>query len=190
MYQYKLLSRGCPDDAYDILKHTIDTSIQLKNEGKKKEREPYKRFNNIIYGAEGDSTNPMYDPLHRNLVCIFGQLLILDLIEKIESFTILIQSNTDGIFLKIKRSDFLRLDDAVYEWEQRTGLTMTFDCYKTVVQGDVNNYLVVDYKGGIKAKGSYVKGLNPLDYENGQQQMNNPFFYSKEIKYQKNFCTV
>lgn len=165
MYQYKLLSRGCPDEAYDILKHTIDTSIQLKNEGKKKEREPYKRFNNIIYGAEGDYSNPMYDPLHRNLVCIFGQLLILDLIEKIENFTTLIQSNTDGIFLKIKRADFLSLDDAVYEWEQRTGLTMTFDIYKKVVQKDVNNYLVVDYKGGMKTKGGYVKSLNPLDYD-------------------------
>lgn len=165
MWRYKLLSRGCPDDAYDILKHTIDTSIRLKEEGKKKEREPYKRFNNIIYGAEGDKSNAMFDPLHRTLVCVFGQLLILDLIEKVESFTELIQSNTDGILLKIKRKDFDRLDDAVYEWEQRTGLTMTFDLYKKVIQKDVNNYVIVDFKGKTKTKGAYVKGLNDLDYD-------------------------
>ena len=49
MWRYRLLSRGCPNGAYDILKNTIDMSIKLKKEGKKKEREPYKRFNNIIY---------------------------------------------------------------------------------------------------------------------------------------------
>ena len=163
MWRYRLLSRGCPDSAYDILKNTIDMSIKLKKEGKKKEREPYKRFNNIIYGAEGDPTNAMYDPLHRNLVCVFGQVLILDLIEKIESFAELIQSNTDGILLKIKTDDFDRLDDCVYDWEQRTGLSMTFDCFEKVFQGDVNNYVVVDYDGHMKTKGKYVKKLSDLD---------------------------
>lgn len=165
MLVYRLLSRGCPDASYDILKHTIDTSIRLKEEGRKKEREPYKRFNNIIYGAEGDKTNPMYDPLHRTLVCVFGQLLILDLIEKIEPFVELIQSNTDGILVKIKKKDFDLLDDAVYEWEQRTGLTMTFDLYKKVIQKDVNNYVIIDFEGHTKTKGAYVKGLNDLDYD-------------------------
>lgn len=163
MWRYRLLSRGCPNDAYDILKNTIDMSIKLKKEGKKKEREPYKRFNNIIYGAEGDPTNAMYDPLHRNLVCVFGQVLILDLIEKIESFAELIQSNTDGILVKIKNTDFDRLDDCVYEWEQRTGLTMTFDAFEKVFQGDVNNYVIVDYDGHMKTKGGYVKKLSDLD---------------------------
>ena len=161
MWRYRLLSRGCPDSAYDILKNTIDMSIKLKKEGKKKEREPYKRFNNIIYGAEGDPTNAMYDPLHRNLVCVFGQVLILDLIEKIESFAELIQSNTDGILVKLKNTDFDRLDDCVYE--QRTGLSMTFDAFAKVFQGDVNNYVIVDYDGHMKTKGGYVKSLNDLD---------------------------
>lgn len=163
MYVYKLLSRGVPDEGYKILKDTIDTSIRLKAEGKKKEREPYKRFNNIIYGAEGDKTNAMYDPLHRNLVCVFGQVLILDLIEKLEPYIKLIQSNTDGIFFLIKAKDFDLIDDIVYEWEQRTGLTMTFDIYVKVHQGDVNNYIVVDAKGKYKSKGAYVKELNDID---------------------------
>lgn len=165
MLVYKLLSRGCNDKSYEILKDTIETSIRLKAEGKKKEREPYKRFNNIIYGAEGDKTNAMYDPLHRTLVCVYGQVLILDLIEKVEPFAELIQSNTDGILLKINKKDFDRLDDVVYEWEQRTGLTMTFDLFKTIIQGDVNNYIAVDYDGHSKSKGAYVKSLGELDYD-------------------------
>lgn len=164
MLVYKLLSRGCNDKSYEILENTINTSIRLKAEGKKAEREPYKRFNNIIYGAMGDKTNPMYDPLHRNLVCVYGQVLILDLIEHIEPIILkLIQSNTDGILVLIKKKDFERLDDEVYAWEQRTGLTMTFDVFKTVIQKDVNNYIIVDDKGKYKSKGAYVKELNYLD---------------------------
>jgi DNA polymerase len=165
MKQYKLLSRNVPKEGYKILEDTIATSLKLKAQGKKIEREPYKRFNNIIYGAEGDKSNAMFDPLHRNLICVFGQLLILDLIEKIESFTQLIQSNTDGILVKLKRKDFDKFDDIVYEWEQRTGLMMEFDYYKTVFQKDVNNYVIVDYDGKCKTKGAYVKGLTNLDYD-------------------------
>lgn len=165
MMNYRLLSRNVPEEGYTILKDTIATSLRLKAEKKKIEREPYKRFNNIIYGAEGDSTNPMYDPLHRNLVCVYGQLLVLDLIEKIESFTELIQSNTDGILIKLKLADFDRFDDVVYEWEQRTGLMMEFDYFESVFQKDVNNYVVVDYNGKSKTKGAYVKSLTNLDYD-------------------------
>lgn len=163
MIKYALLSRAVRDP--QKFKYILDTSLRLKAEKKKKEREPYKRICNISYGAEGDIFNKMYDPLHRTLVCIFGQLLILDLIEKIEGFCKLIQSNTDGILIKIKRRDFERLDDAVYEWEQRTHLHMSFDCYRTVMQKDVNNYVVVDYDGNCKAKGAYLKELSPIDYD-------------------------
>lgn len=163
MLTYRLLSRNVPDEAYEILEYTVKQSLVLKALKKKKEREPFKRFNNIIYGSEGDGTNPMYDPLHRNLVCVFGQILILDLIEKIESFSELIQSNTDGILIKIKKKDFDKLDEVVYEWEQRTGLTMEFDMYKKVIQKDVNNYIVVDYDDHYKSKGAYIKSLNPID---------------------------
>lgn len=165
MLNYELLSRNCNKKSYSILKDTVEKSIILKQQGKKKEREPYKRFNNIIYGSMGDKTNNLYDANHRLLVCVFGQLLILDLIEKIEGFSKLIQSNTDGILILIKKNDFEKLDDVVAEWEDRTGLSMTFDFYKKVIQKDVNNYVVIDYKGKCKTKGAYVKELNELDYD-------------------------
>ena len=161
MIKYGLLSRAVKEP--EKFENILNTSLKLKAEKKKKEREPYKRICNITYGAEGDKYNAMYDPLHRNLVCIFGQLFIIDLLEKVEPFTELIQSNTDGIFLKIKESDFDLLDDVVYEWEQRTGLHMSFDLYKSVYQKDVNNYIVVDFDGNTKRKGGYVKELNDLD---------------------------
>lgn len=161
MVRYKLLSRAVKD--YKKFENILATSLRLKAEKKKKEREPYKKLCNITYGAEGDSNNAMYDPLHRNLVCVYGQVLVIDLIEKLEPFCELIQSNTDGILIKIKSKDFDLLDDTVYDWEQRTGLHMSFDTYKSVYQGDVNNYIVIDEDGHYKSKGGYVKELNDLD---------------------------
>lgn len=76
-----------------------------------------------------------------------------------------ISANTDGILIKIKKKDFERLDDAVYEWEERTGLHMSFDFFKSIYQKDVNNYIAVDYEGKCKNKGAYVKELSPLDYD-------------------------
>lgn len=161
MIKYGLLSRAVREAGR--FAEILRTSLRLKAEKKKREREPFKRICNITYGTEGDSSNAMFDPLHRTLVCIFGQLLLLDLIEKIEGFTTLIQSNTDGILLKLKRADFDRLDDAVYEWEQRTGLTMSFDYYLAIMQKDVNNYVAVGYDGDNKFVGTYVKALSPID---------------------------
>lgn len=163
MIKYNLLSRAI--QVPERFNNILQTSLRLKKEKKKKEREPYKRICNITYGGSGDKYNPLYDPLHRNLVCVFGQVLLLDLIEKVESFAELIQSNTDGILLKIKKSDFQKLDDTVYAWEQRTGLNMSFDFYNEIIQKDVNNYIAVDIDGYTKPKGSYVKKLSDIDYD-------------------------
>lgn len=163
MIVYGLLSRAVEEP--ERFKNVLDTSLRLKREGKKKEREPYKRICNITYGAEGDMFNPMYDPLHRNLVCVFGQVLIIDLLEKIEDLIELLQSNTDGIFIKLNRSDIPELKRRVEEWEKRTGLKMSYDEFTAMYAKDVNNYIAVRADGTYHSKGAYVKELNDLDYD-------------------------
>lgn len=163
MTLYKLLSRSItmPERFASILK----TSLELKAKGEKKKREPYKLICNVVSGAGGDENNPMYDPLHRNLVCVFGMVFMVDLIDKIDSFCELIQSNTDGVLLKLKRADLPKLDAAITEWEQRTHLHMSRNEYKKVIQKDVNNYIVIAADGSYKGKGVVVKSQNPLDYD-------------------------
>lgn len=160
---YKLLSRAARKP--EMLDFVLDTSMRLKAEGKKKEREPYKRQCNIFYGAEGDPFNPLYDPLHRKLVCVFGQVFLIDLIDKIEDIVLMINSNTDGLFFKIKKSLIPELKRRVGEWEKRTKLEMEYAEYSKFISKDVNNYLAVKVNGDIHAKGAYVKDLNDLDYD-------------------------
>ena len=163
MIEYNLLSRAVEEP--QKFRNILNTSLKLKKAGKKKEREPYKRICNITYGAEGDKFNPMYDPLHRNLVCVFGQVFIIDLLDKVEDIITLLNSNTDGIFVKLKRKDVDEFKRRVHEWEERTRLHMSYDEFSSFWSKDVNNYVAIRPDGSYHAKGAYVKELSSLDYD-------------------------
>lgn len=160
MLVYWLLSRSVTDR--ERFKHIYDMNIELKKLGDPR-RPIYKLICNTTYGCSGDKFNSLYDPRNRRLVCIFGQVLLLDLIEKLEPYMRLVQSNTDGILFICKRKDFDIIDDIVHEWETRTGLNMEFEYYQKIFQKDVNNYIAVTYEGKVKSKGGYVKKLSKLD---------------------------
>jgi DNA polymerase len=150
-----------------------DLRIDLKSK-KNPLQAPLKLVINKTYGGMKDKFNPLYDPRQANNVCIGGQLLLLDLIEKLEPYAQLIQSNTDGILMKLKSmDDYDVIDDICYEWEQRTRMQLEFEMFTKVFQKDVNNYIIVpegdlyNEKGEPrwKSKGAYVKKLSPLDYD-------------------------
>lgn len=120
---------------------------------------------NSTYGASKDKNNALYDPLMANSVCLTGQLLLLDLIEKIENHCELIQSNTDGIYMLVKDMETVDIIKSIAkEWEQRTMYELEWDIYSKIYQRDVNNYIIIDDKGHYKSKGC-VKKLNPIDYD-------------------------
>lgn len=74
-------------------------------------------------------------------------------------------ANTDGLIVQIADTDeaWDKLDDACYEWEQRTGLKLSFDVIKEIYQKDVNNYLFITDDDKIEVKGSYLKKTTKLD---------------------------
>lgn len=171
MIRYGYCSRNISDPKkFEEIYHT-----RLKYKAEKNPLQaPLKLVLNSTYGAMKDKFNNLYDPLQANNVCVGGQLLLLDLIEKLEGHCQIIQSNTDGILIKIaSKADFGLIDDICYEWEERTGMQLEFSNFQKVFQGDVNNYVIVpagelfDRKGKPrwKAKGGYVKKLTDLDYD-------------------------
>ena len=166
MIRYDLLSRSCNPEKF---KYIVDTRLKYKAE-KNPLQAPLKIVINGTYGASKDENNPLYDPRQANNVCVYGQLLLLDLIEHLEPYCEIIQSNTDGVLIKMpdgqNEDDFYnKIDDVAAEWEERTGLKLEFDEYVKVVQKDVNNYVIVDAFGNYKSKGAYVKKLGNLDYD-------------------------
>lgn len=173
MIVYGLGSRNMKDPKkYEEIYHT---RLKYKAEGNPLQL-PLKLVLNGTYGAMKDKNNNLYDPRQANKVCVYGQLLLLDLIEKLEPHCQIIQSNTDGVLIKLSDGSdksFSLIDDICYEWEQRTGLVLEFEEFKRVFQKDVNNYVIVPHgelynekgKPRWKSKGAYVKKLNKLDYD-------------------------
>ena len=164
MIRYNLHSRSCNPEKFNDI---VETRLKFKHE-KNPLQAPLKIVINGTYGAMKDKNNPLYDPRQANNVCVYGQLLLLDLMEHLEAVPGLeiIQSNTDGVLVKMARyDDYDAIDDICYEWEQRTGLKLEFDEYQKVFQKDVNNYVIVDAEGKYKSKGAYVKKLSDLDYD-------------------------
>jgi hypothetical protein len=85
--------------------------------------------------------------------------------EAIPSFE-LIQSNTDGLIVKVLSEDFELLKSVCAEWETRTQFNLDVEDIIEIWQKDVNNYVFTYYDKGefkIERKGGYVKPTNELD---------------------------
>lgn len=176
MIEYGLLSRNIPEEYQGLYEEIKNNRIKLKKE-KNPLQEALKLILNTTYGILKDVNNDMYDPNSSNLVCIFGQLLMTDLIEKLEerfgNRLKLIQSNTDGIFIKLEsESLFAEYKEVCEGWSNRTGLIVEHDIYRKIVQKDVNNYIAIRPDGEYKdpedqlhRKGAYLKQLSANDYE-------------------------
>lgn len=164
MLEYGFLTRNSTTP--ERYRSIYDTRVALKKAGKKKAQAPYKLVLNKTFGATKDKNSSAYDPKRSNDVCINGQLLALDLIEKLEIIPgfELIQSNTDGLIIKIPDTDeaFEQADDVCWEWESRTGMRLGFDVITEIWQGDVNNYVFKFANGKIERKGGYVQEATPL----------------------------
>ena len=95
---------------------------------------------NTTYGCEKAKFNDMYDPHNSNNVCIAGQLMLTALVELLEPYSKIIQSNTDGIIIIPEDKDKVR--EVVSYWEQQSHMTMEIDIAHKLIQKDVNNYIL------------------------------------------------
>lgn len=128
----------------------------------KKERdfvimEGFKLAANGSYGKSNSSDSFLYDPLYTMKTTVSGQILISMWMERVCSKirAQIIQVNTDGWTMKIKRSDVdevLKISDQLMV---DTGLTYESNTYKKMVIRDVNNYSAQYEYGEIKHKGAF-----------------------------------
>lgn len=171
MIEYGLLSRNVSDPSK--FRGIRDQRVVFKH-AKDDRHKPLKLVINGTFGASKDKYNGLYDPRQANSVCVNGQLMLIDLMEKLTTKVgaIIVQSNTDGVLVRMPEgfpggedSFFDAVDAVAGEWEDRTGMALEFDEYVEVFQKDVNNYVVVDASGKCKRKGAYVKELDALDYD-------------------------
>ena len=151
MIEYNYMSRNLKDSGkFEEIYHT---RLAAKKTDKPK-ADALKLVINTTYGAMKSQYNDLYDAKMANQVCITGQLFLTDLIEKIEPYCKLVQSNTDGILIIPYDKD--KILEEVKKVEERTRVTFEIDKCCGVWQKDVNNYIMLFDDGHVKTKGAYV----------------------------------
>ena len=203
LIHFNLLSRCCESvkvykDIYEYRLHwKQEASNELKRNGKTEyyyscqaKQKALKLVLNTTYGAMKNQFNALYDPYMAGTMCYLGQILLTalanNLYTKVPTVKI-IQLNTDGIMLKVKKQYICEIEKLVNEWETLTELSMEFDYVAGMFQRDVNNYIELtgdDHKP-YKLKG---KWSNQADEDRDLVNLNAPIthlailnFYTKGI---------
>jgi len=138
-----------------VYKELFDMRMAAKKSGDKTVNSGLKLSLNGAYGKSNDQYSLFYDPMYTMKITINGQLYLSMLGERlqddIKDITVL-QVNTDGITVKIPRTEYEHVMEISKEWEDHTGLILEYAEYKKMVIRDVNNYLAVDIDGNAKPK--------------------------------------
>ena len=91
MIRFGFLSRNTP--SLSDFKNIYDSRVRAKHSEELLKAAAYKLVLNTTYGCMKSKFNPLCDPKMANQVCITGQLLLVDLIEKLEPYITLVQSS-------------------------------------------------------------------------------------------------
>lgn len=122
---------------------------------------------NGAYGNFNNTYSPLYDIKAMLSITINGQLQILQLIEMMELIPSceLIQANTDGITIRIKKDMIPLYKMWCKVWEGETGLVLEEALYSRMLIRDVNNYISETMDGKLKRKGAYFYPIEDKDYD-------------------------
>jgi len=142
----------------EVYKELFDTRMIAKAEGDKATNSGLKLALNGVYGKSNDQYSLFFDPMYTMKITINGQLFLSMLAESIVDElpdTQMLQVNTDGITIKIKKEHHHIVRVLCKRWEKVTGLILEYGEYKKMVIRDVNNYLAVTTEGHVKPKGVF-----------------------------------
>lgn len=110
---------------------------------------------NGVYGDSNSEYSPFYDPWMTMSITLNGQLLLCMLAEQLMKFGRILQINTDGVTMLIKKEHEAHYMSVIKWWESVTGLSMEYAYYAKMLIRDVNSYLALKTDGKVKEKGAY-----------------------------------
>ncbi len=143
----------------NIYEEMYNLRKEYKKKGMDTEQGMLKLALNGTYGASNDQYSPFYDPKFTMAITINGQLSLCMAVERLMrelSECEIIQCNTDGFTLKLKRDEIDTMEEVVGWWEDITKLELERNDYSKMIIRDVNNYIAVyDGSGKLKNKGAY-----------------------------------
>lgn len=166
--EYEFYPRHLGKEFLEVYKQIKDERIEAKHNGDKVKNETLKLALNGLSGNLQNEHNFCYSPFAVMQIRINGQLLLLMLAEKLTQIGCrIVQANTDGLFVLLKKDAYSKVNSICREWEQLTKLTLEEDRFKAMYQYAINDYFAITEDNKVKEKGMFItavklgKGLTP-----------------------------
>lgn len=168
LIEYEFYPKHLGPEFLEVYKQIKDERIEAKHNGNKVKNETLKLALNGLSGNLQNPHNFCYSPEAVMKIRINGQLLLLMLAEKLTQLGCrIIQANTDGLFVLLKKSVYDSVNKVCREWEQLTKLTLEEERFKAMYQYAINDYFAITEDDKVKEKGMFIttvklgKGLTP-----------------------------
>lgn len=168
LIEYEFYPRHLGKEFLEVYEQIKDERIEAKHNGDKVKNETLKLALNGLSGNLQNEHNFCYSPFAVMQIRINGQLLLLMLAEKLTQIGCrIVQANTDGLFVLLKKDAYSKVNSICREWEQLTKLTLEEDRFKAMYQYAINDYFAITEDNKVKEKGMFItavklgKGLTP-----------------------------
>lgn len=168
LIEYEFYPKHLGKEFLEVYKQIKDERIEAKRNGDKVKNETLKLALNGLSGNLQNEHNFCYSPFAVMQIRINGQLLLLMLAEKLTQIGCrIVQANTDGLFVLLKKDVYSKVNSICREWEQLTKLTLEEDRFKAMYQYAINDYFAITEDNKVKEKGMFItavklgKGLTP-----------------------------
>lgn len=168
LIEYEFYPKHLGKEFLEVYKQIKDERIEAKHNGDKVKNETLKLALNGLSGNLQNEHNFCYSPFAVMQIRINGQLLLLMLAEKLTQIGCrIVQANTDGLFVLLKKDVYFKVNSICREWEQLTKLTLEEDRFKAMYQYAINDYFAITEDNKVKEKGMFIttvklgKGLTP-----------------------------
>ena len=164
LIEYKFYPKHLGPEFLEVYSQIKDERIEAKHNGDKVKNETLKLALNGLSGNLQNQHNFCYSPFAVMQIRINGQLLLLMLAERLTQIGCrIVQANTDGLFVLLKKSIYEQANKICREWEQLTRLTLEEERFEAMYQYAINDYIAVKegYKETknpdlIKTKGMFI----------------------------------
>lgn len=168
LIEYEFYPKHLGKEFLEVYKQIKDERIEAKHNGDKVKNETLKLALNGLSGNLQNEHNFCYSPFAVMQIRINGQLLLLMLAEKLTQIGCrIVQANTDGLFVLLKKDVYSKVNSICREWEQLTKLTLEENRFKAMYQYAINDYFAITEDNKVKEKGMFIttvklgKGLTP-----------------------------
>lgn len=173
--QHKFYPKHLGPEFLEIYSKIKEERLEAKHNKNKVKDQTLKLALNGLSGNLQNEHNFCYSPFTVMQIRINGQLLLLMLAEKLSELGCrIVQANTDGLFVIIKKDKYDQYQQICKEWEELTKLELEEKRFEAMYQLAINDYIAVKEgyketkdKALIETKGIFItevklgKGLSP-----------------------------